>query len=465
MRGVIWLVLLFVVAVVAATTLGRNDGLVSIYFGAWRIDLSLNLFVLLVLAACAVLMAAARSVNSLISLPQRAREWRAAASRARGPCSPARGAGRVLRRALQPRAPGGAARAGRSADETEVLRSDGEFRVLAHLLAAASLHRLQDRTRRDELMRQLRRKSREGWSTRPVDEGARLLAAEWAIDDRDAPRAHRAAGRAARRRGAAHAGAAAAAAGAAPDAAAAAGAADGAAAGQAPGASRPRQPPGLLRTLAVEALDGARDADALRRVWQQLDAADRRDATLAARAATRAAAFGAARGRARLAAPVLGRHRRARAPTSASALRWRCWRPCRGLPSEWLPRLESAALALPNDPARRRRRRHRDGRAAAVGQGAPPAGAGRHRRRAVRPGPAPCLALAGTARPAGRRRAARPAMRTRCSADRLKPGPVAADIIRGFAAVAQLDRVLGYEPRGRGFDSCQPHQYLRGSTG
>ncbi len=25
-----------------------------------------------------------------------------------------------------------------------------------------------------------------------------------------------------------------------------------------------------------------------------------------------------------------------------------------------------------------------------------------------------------------------------------------------LAAVAQLDRVLGYEPRGRGFDSCQP---------
>ena len=29
------------------------------------------------------------------------------------------------------------------------------------------------------------------------------------------------------------------------------------------------------------------------------------------------------------------------------------------------------------------------------------------------------------------------------------------------AAVAQLDRVLGYEPRGRGFDSCQPHQPTR----
>src|SRR5450830_1397683 len=30
--------------------------------------------------------------------------------------------------------------------------------------------------------------------------------------------------------------------------------------------------------------------------------------------------------------------------------------------------------------------------------------------------------------------------------------------IQSSAAVAQLDRVLGYEPRGRGFESCQPHQ-------
>src|SRR5699024_1942353 len=28
-----------------------------------------------------------------------------------------------------------------------------------------------------------------------------------------------------------------------------------------------------------------------------------------------------------------------------------------------------------------------------------------------------------------------------------------------YAAVAQLDRVLGYEPRGRGFESCQPRHY------
>src|SRR5437879_3094869 len=33
-----------------------------------------------------------------------------------------------------------------------------------------------------------------------------------------------------------------------------------------------------------------------------------------------------------------------------------------------------------------------------------------------------------------------------------------AAILCGSAAVAQLDRVLGYEPRGRGFESCQPRQ-------
>jgi hypothetical protein len=37
---------------------------------------------------------------------------------------------------------------------------------------------------------------------------------------------------------------------------------------------------------------------------------------------------------------------------------------------------------------------------------------------------------------------------------------IIAAIIRPLAAVAQLDRVLGYEPRGRGFDSCQPHHFF-----
>jgi HemY protein len=348
MRGIVWLVLLFVVAVVAATTLGRNDGLVSIYFGAWRTDLSLNLFVILVLAACAVLMAAARSLSSLLSLPERAREWRQLRRE--------RAAQAAFRESLAEYFAARYSRAYRSAqralaiqDETATLRGDGDFRTLAHLLAAASLHRMQDRARRDDTLRVLARLSRKGAAPRPVDEGALLLAAEWAIDDRDATRAiellaELPAGVSRRTQAlrlrllaqrltlqplpalqtarllAKHQ------------------------------AFSPTAAASLLRTLGTEALDSARDADALRRVWQQLDAADRRDATLAARAAARAAAFGAHDDARSWLRPFWERLPELEAD-ERERIALALLDAVPGMPSEWLPRLEAAALALPNDPA------------------------------------------------------------------------------------------------------------------
>ena len=348
MRGIVWLVLLFVVAVVAATTLGRNDGLVSIYFGAWRTDLSLNLFVILVLATCAVLMAAARSLSSLLSLPERARDWRQLRRE--------RAAQAAFRESLAEYFAARYSRAHRSAqralaiqDETATLRGDGDFRTLAHLLAAASLHRMQDRDRRDDTLRALSRLSRKGTAPRPVDEGARLLAAEWAIDDRDAPRAiellaELPAGVSRRTQAlrlrllaqrltlqplpalqtarllAKHQ------------------------------AFSPTAAASLLRTLGAEALDSARDADALRRVWQQLDAADRRDATLAARAAMRAAAFGAQEDARSWLRPFWERLPELEAD-ERERIALALLDAAPGMPSDWLPRLEAAALALPNDPA------------------------------------------------------------------------------------------------------------------
>jgi HemY protein len=349
MRGIIWLVLLFVVAVVAATTLGRNDGLVSIYFGAWRTDLSLNLFVILVLATCAVLMAAARSLSGLISLPQRAREWRQL-KRERAGHAALREALAEFLAARYSRAHRAAQRALVIQDETDVLRNDGEFRALAHLMGAASLHRMQDRTRRDEMLRQLSRLTRKAAPTvRPVDEGARLLAAEWAIDDRDAPRAIELLGElpagVARRTQALRLRLL---------------------------AQRLTQQPlpalqtarllakhqafsptaaaSLLRTLASEALDGARDADALRRVWLQFDPSDRRDPSLAARAASRAASFGAHEDARTWLRPFwerLGELEADERERIALAL----LDAVPGMPTEWLPRLESVAASLPNDPA------------------------------------------------------------------------------------------------------------------
>lgn len=290
MRLVIWLVLLFVVAVVAALTLGSNDGLASFYWAGWRLDISLNLFLLLLFASCFALVTAIQAIEALTTLPKRAREWRLAQRE--------RSAQLALREALVElfgarfsRAQKAAQKALNIQSATPELAADQAFMALAHLLAAASAHRLQDRRLRDEqLQHALELASRSG--ARAQEDGARLLAAEWALDDRDATRALMLLGElppgVARRTQALR---------------------------LRLQATRLAQQPldalrtarllakhqafskvaaqGLLRTLAFEALDGARDVDQLRVVWQQLDPADSRDALVAARAAQCAGQLGA----------------------------------------------------------------------------------------------------------------------------------------------------------------------------
>ncbi len=292
MRLVIWLVLLFAVAVVAALTLGSNDGLASFYWGGWRLDVSLNLFLLLLLGSCFALVTAIQAVESLTSLPRRAREWRLS-QRERAAQLALREALAELFGARFSRAQKAAQRALNIQSGSPELAQDQAFLALAHLLTAASAHRLQDRRHRDEqLARALELARRSGSAARAHEDGAKLLAAEWALDDRDATRALAVLGE------------------------------------LPPGVARrtqalrlrlqatrlARQPldalrtarllakhqgfskvaaQGLLRSLAFEALDGARDVDQLRTVWQQLDPADRRDPLVAARAAHCAAQLGA----------------------------------------------------------------------------------------------------------------------------------------------------------------------------
>ena len=78
MRAVIWFTLLFVVAVVAATSLGSNDGLVSLYWDGWRMDVSLNLALLVLVGGCFALVTLIQAVTTLVGLPRRALEWRVA---------------------------------------------------------------------------------------------------------------------------------------------------------------------------------------------------------------------------------------------------------------------------------------------------------------------------------------------------------------------------------------------------
>ena len=188
MRNIIWFVLLFGVAVLAASTLGTNDGLASFYWRSWRIDLSLNLFLLVLIGSCFVIVTAIQTLNALIGLPQRAREWRVARRD--------RTAQAALRDALAQYFGGRYSRAQKSAQralviqaDTPELAQDNEFTVLGHLLAAGSAHRMQDRAGRDDELKRALDLASGSAAARSAEEGARLLAAEWALDDRDAPRA------------------------------------------------------------------------------------------------------------------------------------------------------------------------------------------------------------------------------------------------------------------------------------
>jgi HemY protein len=348
MRAVVWFILLFVVAVVAATTFGANDGLVSLYWSGWRMDVSMNLFLLGLIATCFALVTVFQAVNGLLGLPRRAHEWRVARRD--------RSAQAALREALAQYFGGRYSRAQKAAQralliqaETPDLVQDNEFTVLGHLLAAGSAHKLQDRSRRDDQLERAFELSSTSSLARPAEEGARLLAAEWALDDRNAPRALELL------------------------------------AALPPGvarrthalrlklqASRLAEQPhealktarllakhqafskvaaqGLLRSLAFESLDGARDADQVRRVWFALENADRRDPLVASRAAACLAAFGAV-AEARIWLRPFWDRVGELSEDERSALSQGLVACIAGIAPDWLARLEAAAQAHPRDAA------------------------------------------------------------------------------------------------------------------
>ena len=346
MRSIIWFVLLFGVAVLAASTLGTNDGLVTFYWRGWRVDVSLNLFLLALLGSCFVIVTAIQALSALVGLPRRAHEWRVARRD--------RSAQAALRDALAQYFGGRYSRAQKSAQralviqaDTPELAQDNEFTVLSHLLAAGSAHRLQDRPVRDEQLRRALDLSRRSAAARSAEEGARLLAAEWALDDRDAPRALELLGElpqgVARRTHALRLRLQATRLGRQPQEALKTARLLAKHQGFSKIAAQ-----GLLRSLAFESLDTAHDIDQLKRVWGQFEPVDRRDAFVAARAADRAAALGAfddARGWLRpfWEQPTgLGADERAAVALGlVSAIS--------GIGPEWLPRLEAAAGAYSRD--------------------------------------------------------------------------------------------------------------------
>lgn len=187
MRATVWLLILFGVAAAAALFAGNNQGTVTLFWPPYRVDLSLNLVLLLLVGAFLVVHTAIGALNALLDLPRQALRWRTQQKE--------RAMHAALLDALSHLLAGRYIRARKSAEgvleqeasltaNAQKPSNAGQLRAIAHLLAAESAQALQDRAaREDHLQRALEQASaRDAQETR---DGAVLRAARWALEDRE----------------------------------------------------------------------------------------------------------------------------------------------------------------------------------------------------------------------------------------------------------------------------------------
>ncbi|MDM0012619.1 heme biosynthesis HemY N-terminal domain-containing protein [Variovorax sp. J22P168] len=194
MRAALWLLALFGIASAVALFAGNNQGTITVFWPPWRVDLSLNLVLLLLFAAFVLLHLALRGFSALFSLPRQARQWRLQQKERALHASLLDAASQLLagrfsraRKAAQ----AALAQERRLAALDARLPQALQVRVMAHLLAAESAQALQDRPARDAHLQQALNESadRGALGTPETREGVQLRAARWALDDRDAPAA------------------------------------------------------------------------------------------------------------------------------------------------------------------------------------------------------------------------------------------------------------------------------------
>jgi len=187
MRAALWLLMLFAIAVAGALFAGNNQGSVTLFWPPYRIDLSLNLVLLLLLAAFVIVHTAMGALSALFDLPRQALRWRTQQKE--------RAMHAALLDALSHLLAGRYIRSRKAAeavlDQEASLTASGhkpgnasQLRAIAHLLAGESAHSLQDRAaREDHLQKALEQASaRDAQETR---DGAVLRAARWALEDRE----------------------------------------------------------------------------------------------------------------------------------------------------------------------------------------------------------------------------------------------------------------------------------------
>ena len=191
MRAALWLMGLFAMAVALALFAGNNQSSIAWFWSPYRVDMSLNLAIVLLFLGFALVYAALRALAALLQMPHQARRWRMQQKE--------RAMNQSLLEALSHLQAGRFVRARKAALtalSTELsLREGGaalpygeRLSATAHLIAADASHALQDAPLRDKHWQQ-------AIDTLPIPgntqddeirEGAQMRAARWALDDRDA---------------------------------------------------------------------------------------------------------------------------------------------------------------------------------------------------------------------------------------------------------------------------------------
>lgn len=188
MRAVLWLMALFGVAAVGALFASGNPGTVTLFWPPYRIDLSLNLMLLVLGGSFVLLHLALRGFAAFASIPAQARRWRMQRRERLVHAS--------LVDALVHLVAGRFVRSRKAAEhalglqlapdaEEDSARSNARLQAMLHLIAAESAHALQDREVRDTHFQQASEVLRSP-DVSSTQEGFFLRAARWALDDHDA---------------------------------------------------------------------------------------------------------------------------------------------------------------------------------------------------------------------------------------------------------------------------------------
>ena len=171
MRALIWLIGIFAIAVGVAMVAGLNDGYVLLVAPPWRVQLSLNLLVVMVVVGSALGYALIRLISRTLQLPTRVAQWREKRRRER--------AGRALTDSISALFEGRFSQSLKSASRAYDM---GDEASIAALVAARAAHALQDEPRYREW---LGHAAEEAAKQGPKDDVARLMTeAELAVEGR-----------------------------------------------------------------------------------------------------------------------------------------------------------------------------------------------------------------------------------------------------------------------------------------